>query len=252
MKKLTSLVSTLDNLLRSDKITDYAGAMNGLQLENSGRITRIIAAVDACEKVILESAAVKGTLLIVHHGIFWKGVERISGPLYRKISVALSADLAIYSSHLPLDLHPQLGNNIQLSLALGIRSVRPALEYKGQAMGLLGTIKPLKRQQFAKLLSKVTGTVVHFSPGGPETIRTVLVVTGSAGGEVIRAAELGVDAFVTGEGPHWSYIAAEERGVNLFYGGHYATETFGVKALAAHLSKQCGLPWSFIDHPTGL
>ena len=93
---------------------------------------------------------------------------------------------------------------------------------------------------------------MNLAPGGPKIIKTVLVVTGGAGSEVARAAELGVDAFVTGEGPHWSYTAAEELGVNLFYAGHYATETFGVKALASLVANQACLPWSFLDHPTGL
>jgi dinuclear metal center YbgI/SA1388 family protein len=252
MKKLSSLVSTLDDLLRTDEITDYPNALNGLQIQNGGRITRLVAAVDACEKVILEAARVKGTLLLVHHGIFWNGAQPVAGPLYRKMHAAFNGDLALYSSHLPLDLHPQLGNNILLSRALGLNSLKPALEMKGQAVGVMGKIKPLKREQFVTLISKVTGAEVHLAPGGPETIKTVLVVTGGAGSEVARAAALGVDAFVTGEGPHFSYTAAEELGINLFYAGHYATETFGVKALASRLSKQTGLPWSFLDHPTGL
>jgi putative NIF3 family GTP cyclohydrolase 1 type 2 len=126
------------------------------------------------------------------------------------------------------------------------------LELKGQAVGVIGMVKAVKREQFAKRISVAVGGKVHVAPGGPDVIKSVLVVTGGAGSEVARAAALGLDAFVTGEGPHWSYTTAEEEGINLFYAGHYATETFGVKALAAHLSKKFGLPWSFLDHPTGL
>ncbi len=250
--KLTTLVSTLDSLLRPAEITDYPGAVNGLQIANSGSITRIVAAVDACEEVIREAARENGTLLIVHHGLFWNGVQPITGSHYRKLKAALDGNLALYSSHLPLDLHPELGNNALLARALGMTSLKPAFEMKGQAVGVSGKIKAITRESFGKKISEAVGDDVHLAPGGPSTIRTVLIVTGGAGSEVIRAAGLGVDAFVTGEGPHWSYTAAEEAGINLFYAGHYATETFGVKALAAHLSKKTGLPWSFLDHPTGL
>jgi dinuclear metal center YbgI/SA1388 family protein len=255
LKSLSSLVSTMDSLLQTSEINDYPGAVNGLQIENSGAVTRIVAAVDACEEVIRESSRVPGTLLLVHHGLFWNGVQTLTGAYYHKIKAALDGDLALYSSHLPLDLHPSLGNNILLAKALGLTAIKPALEMKGQAVGVLGKVREMKREAFAKLLSDAVGGNVNLAPGGPKTIKTVLVVTGGAGSEVARAAELGVDAFdafVTGEGPHWSYTAAEELGVNLFYAGHYATETFGVKALASLVATQACLPWSFLDHPTGL
>ena len=250
--KLKTLVSTLDTLLCPEKITDYLGAVNGLQIENSGAITRIVAAVDACEGVIREASRKKGTLLLVHHGLFWNGLTPITGAYYRKLKAAFDGDLALYSSHLPLDLHPELGNNVLLARALRLTSIKPAFEMKGQPVGLMGKIKAIPRDAFIKRLSEAVGGAVHLAPGGAKTIRKLLIVTGGGGSEVARAAKLGVDSFVTGEGPHWSYTAAEEAGINLFYAGHYATETSGVKALAAHLSKKTGLPWSFLDHPTGL
>lgn len=252
MKNLKTLVSTLDTQLRTGEIPDYSGAVNGLQIANSGRISRIVAAVDACEAVIKEASREEGTLLIVHHGLFWNGSAPVTGPYYRKLKAAMEGDLALYSSHLPLDLHPKLGNNALLARSLGLTATKPAMELKGNAVGLIGTISSVSRERFAKKLTDAVGGAVHLAPGGPPTIRKVLVVSGGAGSEVARAADLGVDAFVTGEGPHWSYTAAEECGVNLFYAGHYATETFGVKALASWLSVNTGLPWSFLDHPTGL
>ena len=252
MKNLKNIVSSLDKLLRTSEIPDYPGAVNGLQIASGGPVTRIVAAVDACEKVILEASRVKGTLLLVHHGLFWNGAQPVTGALYRKMKAAILGDLALYSSHLPLDLHPKVGNNALLARALGMTSIKPALELKGSSIGVLGTIKPTTRERFTKLVSEAVGRPVHLAPGGPGTIRKVLVVSGGAGSEVNSASLLGVDAFVTGEGPHWSYTAAEECGLNLFYAGHYATETFGVKALALWLSGKTGLPWSFLDHPTGL
>ena len=252
MKKLAPIVSSLDSLLRTAEISDYPGAVNGLQIANSGKVSRIVAAVDACESVIFEASSVKGTLLIVHHGLFWNGAQPVTGAFRRKIKAALDGDLALYSSHLPLDLHPKFGNNALLAKAIGLTSCSPAMVLKGNAVGIMGTIKPTSRDRFSTILSKAVGGKVHLSPGGPPTIRKVLVVTGGAGGEVAQAAALGADAFVTGEGPHWSYTAAEEAGINLFYAGHYATETFGVKAVAAWISGKTRLPWSFLDHPTGL
>jgi len=250
--KLTALVKHLDSLLRTPEIDDYPGAMNGLQIASEGPLRRIVAAVDACEAVIAEASRVKGSLLLVHHGLFWNGTQPVIGAFRRKIKAALDGDLALYSSHLPLDLHPKLGNNVLLAKALGLRAIKPALEIKGQPVGVVGTISPMSREAFAKRLAEAVGGSVHLAPGGAGRISKVLVVTGGVGSEVARASSLGVDAFVTGEGPHWSYTAAEELGVNLFYAGHYSTETFGVKALAAHLSRKSGLPWSFLDHPTGL
>lgn len=252
MKKLAPIVSSLDTLLRTAEIADYPGAVNGLQIENGGTVLRIVAAVDACEAVIRKASRVKRTLLIVHHGLFWNGVQPVTGSLYRKIRGAMQGDLALYSSHLPLDLHSKLGNNVLLAKALGLTSCKPAMALKGNDVGILGTIRPTRRDRFSKVVSDAVGGPVHVAPGGPETIRRVLVVTGGAGSEVAQAAALGADAFVTGEGPHWSYTAAEEASMNLIYAGHYATETFGVKALAAWLSGKTGLPWSFLDHPTGL
>lgn len=249
---LASIVTDLDTLLRTREIPDYPGAMNGLQIANEGAVRRIVAAVDACEAVITGAASIPGTLLIVHHGIFWQGVQALTGAYRRKIKAALDGDLAIYSSHLPLDLHPALGNNALLAKALGLRSLKPALVIKGQPIGLIGSVPPVSRDLFVKRIAEAVGGRVHLAPGGSSRVSKVLVVTGGAGSEVAQAANLGVDAMVTGEGPHWSFTAAEELGVNLYYAGHYATETFGVRALAARLSSQTDIPWSFLDHPTGL
>jgi dinuclear metal center YbgI/SA1388 family protein len=251
MPQLPHVLAWLDRTLHTADIGDYANAWNGLQVENSGAVTRIGAAVDACEPVIAEAAARGVTLLLVHHGLFWPGVQPITGAMRRKLKLALDADLAIYSSHLPLDLHPTLGNNALLARALGLRKCAPFFFAKGQAIGLKARAS-LPIAELARRLERVLGGRPHLAPGGPARTACIGIVTGGAGGEVARAAAEGVDTFITGEGPHHSYTLAEELGVNLFYGGHYATETFGVKALAAALAKKFRAPWEFIDHPTGL
>ena len=251
MPKLAAIVTYLDQYLRHAEVKDWPGAWNGLQIENPGEVTKIGAAVDACTFTI-EQAVDKGIdLLFVHHGLFWSGVKPIVGPTRRKIKAALDGNLAIYSSHLPLDLHSKIGNNALLCRALGLRALQPFLHEKGQFIGFKSTVD-LTRQEVADRLTKVLGCKPHLSPGGPEKVRCVGVVTGGAGAEVGLAASEGVDTFITGEGPQHSYTAAEDLGVNLFYAGHYATETFGVKALAAHVARRWRIPWQFLDHPTGL
>ena len=251
MAHLADLIQHADALLQTREVSDWANAWNGLQVANSGRVSRIVAAVDSCEGVIARAATVPASLLVVHHGLFWSGVQPVVGPVYRKLKTALDADLAVYSAHLPLDLHPRLGNNALLARALGFKKCRPFFMEKGRPIGLRASVR-ISRDALMERLGRVLGTPPHLAAGGPDQIREVGVVTGGAGGEVARAALEGVDTFVTGEGPLHSFTAAEELGVNLFYGGHYATETFGVKALAAELSRRFRVPWEFIDHPTGL
>ncbi len=232
-------------------IADWPNALNGLQVENSGKVKKIGAAVDACEFSIRAAVERGVDLLIVHHGLFWSGVQPLTGASHRKIKIALDHDLAIYSAHLPLDVHPVVGNNALLCKALGFKKTTPFFFEKGRFIGLK-TNATMKRAALVDRLEQTLGGPVKLCAGGPEKIARIGVVTGGAGAEVARAASEGVDTFITGEGPHHSYLLAEEQGVNLIYGGHYATEIFGVKALAAHLSKKFKLPWEFIDHPTGL
>jgi dinuclear metal center YbgI/SA1388 family protein len=251
MPQLAEIVRHLEELLDHARIGDYPGAHNGLQFENSGTVLRVACAVDSCEAVLREAAAVPGTLLLVHHGLLWGGAQPFTGALRRKIAMAMAGDLAIFSSHLPLDLHATLGNNALLAKALALKKTTPAFSAKGQMIGLVGELA-MTRAALAEKLAAVVQGRVHCAPGGPERIRRIGIVTGGAGREVAAAAALGCDAFITGEGPHDSYTLAEELGVNLFYAGHYATETFGVRALAAYVAKKYRVKAEFIEHPTGL
>jgi dinuclear metal center YbgI/SA1388 family protein len=220
-------------------------------VENSGRVTRIGAAVDACEAT-LRMAATRGIdFLVVHHGLFWSGLQAVRGPAYRKLKLAIEADMAVFSSHLPLDIHPMVGNNRLLAGALGLRKPEPFFFEKGRSIGLKASLV-LDRDTLCERLAGIVGGPVKLLPGGGQRTKVIGVVTGGAGGELFKAAEEGVDTFITGEGPHWSYAAAEELGLNVLYAGHYATETAGVKALAEHLSRKYRLPWEFLDHPSGL
>jgi len=248
---LAKVVEYCDRTLRTAEVQDYERAANGLQVENSGTVTRIAAAVDASFATVRMAIDHGADLLIVHHGLFWGPGHPWTGKRYELMQLLLEHDLAVYSSHLPLDAHPSLGNNARLSAALGLRGTKPFFFDRGMHLGLQARAS-IHRKELAVRLAKATGSRVHTIPGGPAKCRRIGIVTGGAGAELKKAADEGVDTFVTGEGPHWTYALAEELGVNVLYGGHYATETFGVKALAAHLSRKDRVPWLFLDHPTGL
>jgi dinuclear metal center YbgI/SA1388 family protein len=248
---LAALVLHADKILNTAAIGDYDGAVNGLQMENSGRITRIAAAVDATLATVKLAIKAKADLMIVHHGLFWSPSHPWTGKKRELIRLLIENDIAIYSSHLPLDAHPKLGNNARLCAALGFKKLRPFFTSHGQQIGFQSATI-ISRADLASCLARATGVKPLLIPGGQETCRRIGVVTGGAGGDMKTAAAEGVDTFITGEGPHWTYALAEELGINVFYGGHYATETFGVKALAAYLSDKFRVPWTFLDHPTGL
>jgi dinuclear metal center YbgI/SA1388 family protein len=248
---LNTIVAHCDRMLRTADIKDYERAANGLQVENRGNVTRIAAAVDASLATVTLAVRAKADLLIVHHGLFWGASHPWTGKRYELMQLLLDHDLAIYSSHLPLDAHPKLGNNAQLCAALGLKKLRPFFLDRGQFLGFQTQAK-ISRSDLAARLREATDAEALTIPGGPEICRRIGVVTGGAGGDLKKAADEGVDTFITGEGPHWTYAMAEDLGLNVLYGGHYATETFGVKALAAHLSTEYKVPWSFLDHPTGL
>jgi len=248
---LNKIAAHCDQILRTRDIGDYDGAANGLQVENSGAVTKIAATVDASLATIQLAIAANADLLIVHHGLFWASRQPWTGKNHELLRVLVENNLAIYSSHLPLDAHRSLGNNAQLCAALGLKNLKPFFESHGQSIGFKSRTK-ISRNDLAAKLERATGAKPKIIPGGNDICENIGVVTGGAGGELKIAESEGVDTFITGEGPHWTFALAEELGLNVFYGGHYATETFGVKALAAHLAKKFKLPWKFLDHPTGL
>ena len=248
---LAEVVSCCERLLRTDQVQDYERAVNGLQVENGGTVTRIAAAVDATLTTVRLAVAAKAALLLVHHGLFWGPAHPWTGKRYELIRCLIEHNLAVYSSHLPLDAHARLGNNAQLCTALGLKKLRPFFFDHGLFIGFQAVAR-ISRADLAGRLQRATEAKPLLIPGGPPICRRIGVVSGGAGGDLQKAADEGVDTFVTGEGPHWTYGMAEDLGLNVLYGGHYATETFGVKALAEHLSDRYELPWTFLDYPTGL
>jgi len=237
--------------LRTSEIPDYGPAHNGLQVESRGEIRSVAAAVDAAQATIDAAVAADADFLLVHHGLFWDGGLPVTGRRYRRLRALIEADVALYSAHLPLDVNQDVGNNILLARKLGVDVQGRFGDYQGHPVGFWGTVDT-SREDLAERLSEAVGGSVHTIPGGPERVRRVGVVTGGASSMMAAAAAAGIDTFITGEAPHHAFLDAEEGAMNLLLGGHYATETFGVRALAAELEDRFGLPWTFLDHPTGL
>jgi len=251
MTSLPEIVDYTNDFLRIREIGDWDNALNGLQIENSGDVTKIGASVDVSTRVLAAAAKQNVDLVIVHHGLFWQGLQPVTGTLRRQLELAFENNIALYSAHLPLDLHSQVGNNAQLAAALGLTSNQPFFEEKGQLIGVKARVSLSRDEVDRKLQKALTGPVKAFM-FGPKKTETIGIITGGAGSEIYRLAQEGIDTFITGEAPHWAAVAAEELGMNLLLGGHYATEVFGVKGLAAHLSKRFKIPWAFIDCPTGI
>jgi dinuclear metal center YbgI/SA1388 family protein len=249
---LDDLRAHLDGYLRIAEVPDYAGAVNGLQVDSPGReVRRIAVAVDAAQATVDAAVAGGADLLLVHHGLFWDGNVPVTGRRYRRLKALLDAGVAVYAAHLPLDVHPEVGNNAVLARELGIEPRGTFGEYRGWPLGVWGELE-IHREALAARLDSLLGGPVKLVAGGPERVRRVGVVTGGAGSMVAEARAAGLDAFVTGEGAHHNYFDAEEGGINLYLGGHYATEVWGVRALARELEARFGIAWFFADHPTGL
>src|SRR6478735_2392912 len=214
MASLSDIVSYTDDFLRISDVGDWDNALNGLQIENSGRVTRIGAAVDVSTRALTEAQKRDVDLLIVHHGLFWPGLQPIRDALRRQLRVAFENDVALYSAHLPLDIHLKVGNNAQLVAALGLKSPQPFLEEKGQPVGLK-TRASMPRSQLVRKLQKALNGPVKVFGFGPNQTRAIGAVTGAAGSEIYRVADEEIDTFITGEAPHWAAVAADEVGVNL-------------------------------------
>ena len=251
MAALKEIVLYTDDYLKVEQCDDWPNALNGLQVENSGSVKKIGAAVDASSRIFAAAAERGIDLLVVHHGLFWAGPQPIAGAMRRQIATLFERDIALYSAHLPLDVHPVVGNNAQLAASLGLTDTEPFFEERDQFIGVRAKLQIFPNELSHKLEHSLGSSVKLFA-GGPATTTEIGIITGAAGSEIYAIAQEGIDTFITGEAPHWAAIAAEELGVNLLLGGHYATETFGVKALATHLAEHFDLPWEFLDAPTGL
>lgn len=246
--KLEKITKYLNEYLEIETFSDASA--NGLQVENSGKITKIGLAVDASLEVIEKAAAEKCSLLIVHHGLFWGKQNLLTDNHYKRVKALVSGDIALYAAHLPLDAHPKTGNNAQISKTIGLHHIEPFALYHGKNIGMKGKLK--KKQPLEKAIAnfeKQIGVCNNMLKFGPKEISSVGVVSGSATDIDLfkEVKNLGIDVLISGEPKYEAYYLAQEIGLNIFYGGHYMTETFGVKALGKVLHKKTGINTVFFD-----
>lgn len=244
------LVEYLDRYLNIATIED--DSPNGLQVEGNARVSKIAFAVDASVTTIRAAARAKADLLIVHHGLFWRRHQQIVGSLYKRVSLLVRNDLSLYAVHLPLDCHPELGNNVVLARLFGMEVIGQFGEYKGTKIGLLALLPDaLPRGDLEGIVGAKLGAPVDTLPFGPAKVRRVGVISGGAAMFAEEAKRRGCDTLITGESSHASYHLARDAGINVMFAGHYATETVGIRALERHLRERFGVPGKFIPAPTG-
>jgi dinuclear metal center YbgI/SA1388 family protein len=257
MTTASEIAAELDTLLRTPEFADYPHALNGLQSDSDRKMKLVAAAVDAREETIRRAVEAGASMLIVHHGLFWGGLLPLTGAHRRRVRALLDADLALYSAHLPLDAHRTVGNAALLARALGLEPSSGFALTKGMELGVAGsasiaTVELLER--IRHFSAQHVTTVVHTPVREDQVTRHWAICTGGGvNADTLREArERGVDTFISGEGPHWAAIDAEEAGITLILAGHYATETLGVQALARHVQERFALEWIWLEVPTGL
>jgi dinuclear metal center YbgI/SA1388 family protein len=248
---LTELISYLDAYLQLADFVD--NSQNGLQVQGREEIRRVAAAVDACQETIDAAAAAQSDFLIVHHGLFWDKPEKLVGAHYRRVKKLIETGVNLYCAHLPLDAHAEVGNNAVLARRLDFEPTAGFGNHHGRDIGCIAEAKAaISQAEFLRRLHEALGNNVRADFFGTEAIQRLAIVTGGGAFLLPQAMAAGVDAYITGESRHSYYHLCKENRFNVVYGGHYATETFGVIALAQHLEAQFQLPYQFLDFPTGL
>lgn len=254
---LADIARHLDSVLRTPEVPDYPGAMNGVQVEHDGPVTRCAVAVDASLHTIDAAIAVGANLLVVHHGLFWGGSQPLRGRVFQRVRRLLAHDVAVYASHLPLDLHDTLGNNALMARALELTPSARFARFQSIAIGLMGETDIETSALVARCDALARREGGHLVTAGVtpsrRTRRWALCTGAGASSDTLReASDAGVDTLIVGEGPHHTAVEASELGISVLYVGHYATETFGVRALGEEIERTFGIPWSFVAAPTGL
>ena len=254
---LGSIAEYLDELLRIAELPDYPNALNGVQLANRGQVSRVAASVDISRRVIEQAIQVGANLLIVHHGMFWGGLQPLRGSQYERLRLLLDNDIGVYSAHLPLDAHSDVGNNALLARELGLTPSGGFAEYRQLMIGVRGetsisTATLLERAHAFAVRHGGTARATPIDTGRVTRRWAICTGAGASAGTMAEASVAGIDTLIVGEGPHWTAVDAPEAGMVIIYAGHYATETLGVRALAERVADRFGILWSFVEAPTGL
>ena len=251
MAKLQTIVDLLDRELKIGDFDDSSN--NGLQVENSGEVRKVCCGVDATLKFFRAAKKRNAGLLICHHGLSWKdSLKRITALNYKRVSYLIKNDLALYGCHLPLDGHPRHGNNVLIAKAVGLTHLRKFAKHGGVAIGVVGDLaNPVPYERFKKKIRRLMDNPLKTMDFGKRTIRTVAVVSGGAGSDLSGAAAMGADVFLSGEPTLAAYGDAQDCGINAVFAGHYATEIFGVRALAGLLKRKFKVDAEFVDLGVG-
>ena len=250
----TELDAWFSQLLNPGAFASHDPSQNGLQVDNDGAdITRVAFAVDACAETIARAARAGAGMLFVHHGLFWGESLRLVDTHYQRIKTLLGANMALYASHLPLDANPLVGNNSGLAARIGLENLQPFGEWRGLEIGFRGTFPvPVSLDDVLSRLFPDGKKPAHVLPFGSKEIRSAGIISGGASDEVSQAIDLGLDLYITGEIEHEAYHPALEGKISVIAGGHYQTETVGVRLVAERLGRETGIDTVFIDVPTGL
>lgn len=252
--KTAELIAYLDSYLEINKIPDTS--LNGLQVEGKVEVHKIGVAVDACMDSFEAAAEAGVDFLIVHHGLFWDKLLRLVGNEFRRVQVLIKNGINLYAAHLPLDWHPHVGNNAVLARKLGwaiVTGFGASGAADGRTIGCIAeTETALTPPQLLEQLATVLHGDVRADMFGTQAIKRLAIITGGGTSLLPQVLRANVDAYLTGEPKHSSYQFTKENKLNVIYGGHYETETFGVIALAEHLQEKFQLPFAFFDFPTGL
>lgn len=256
MTSARQVATYLDELLDVQGTPDYPLALNGLQLDHQGPVQRIATAVDFSRRTVDAAIAAQANFLILHHGIFWGGAQRLVGHTYDRLHALWSHDIAVYSAHLPLDAHWSLGNNAGLARVLGLEPSLRFGTYEGTSIGVAGHAHIVTSEVLARAAAFAAplggGARASTIDDGRMTSHWAVMTGAGVGSREIRDAQAaGIDTLIVGEGPHHTTVDAPEAGLVIIYAGHYATETLGVRALADVVSERFALPAHFLLLPTG-
>ncbi|ACJ17222.1 Hypothetical NGG1p interacting factor 3 [Thermococcus onnurineus NA1] len=245
------IVAFLNEYLNINAFPDKS--KNGLQVEGKEEVERIAFAVDTTLRTIKRAARAKADMMIVHHGMIWGGIDYVTGVTYRRLKALFDAGINLYVAHVPLDAHPEVGNNVQLLKLLGLEPKEPFGEYGGVTIGYIGEFEETKPvEEVAQVLAEKLDTTVKTYEFGVREIRRVGAITGAGGFALEEAKRKNVDLFVLGEFTHANYLTALDLGISVAVAGHYKTETLGVKALMPLVKEKFDVEVFFIDEPTGL
>ena len=250
---IADLIAEADRLLEPGHFEDYC--VNGLQVPGPHMVEKIATGVSAHVQLFERASEEGAQLLIVHHGLFWgPGVRTIDPALKRRLELLFEEDLALASYHLPLDAHPQLGNNALLARSLGASELEPFARHRGATIGFVAKLPDpgVSGAELGEKLNQLTGREPLWFDFGPDRVERLAIVSGAGGDFIAEAHAAGAQALLTGEAPERAMADAREAGIHLFAAGHYATETFGVRALGEHLGERFSLRHVFIDVPNPL